>query len=158
MNAPLSRRDRALAVVFGAVSVPWTYAFVVGGLALWPSFVASASFYAADESLWRSFLANAAGIAYGAATLAIVAHLGGGPVILSLVVGAFMFLASLHDAAGLFTPGGFLGYAILFSVHAANETAFGVGGLAGETLAATLSMFAGALIGLGVARLSDRFG
>lgn len=155
MLTSLSREDRLLAVVFGAVSVPWTYAFVAGGLALWPSFIASGSFYAADESLWRSFLANAAGIAYAAATLAVVAYVGGGTAALSVVVGVFMLLASLHDAIGLFTPGGFFGYATLFSVHAAEATVFGIPGLAGETGAAMLSMFAGAAIGLGTARIRD---
>jgi hypothetical protein len=153
----LSRRDRVLAVLFGAVSVPWTYLFVVGGLALWPSFIASASFYAADESLERSLGANAVGIAYAAATLALVSFVGGEAVVLSVVVGAFMFIASLNDAVGLYTPGGFFGYATLFSVHAANSTVFGLSGLAGETAAAVLSMFVGAFIGLGTARLRDRF-
>ena len=31
----------ALALVFGLVSVPWTYAFVVTGVPLWPSFIYS---------------------------------------------------------------------------------------------------------------------
>lgn len=157
MVSTFSRGDRTLAVVFGMVSVPWTYAFVVGGLALWPSFIASASFYAADESLTRSFLSNAAGIAYAAATLALVSRLEGGPLLLSVVVGGFMLLASLHGAVGLFTPGGFFGYATLFSVHAAEATVFGLSRLPGATLTATLSMFAGAVIGLGTARLRDRF-
>lgn len=157
MDLTLSRRDRVLAVVFGVVSVPWTYLFVAGGLALWPSFIASASFYAADESLGRSVGANVVGIAYATATLAVVSLVGGEVLALSLVVGAFMFLASLHDAVGLFTPGGFFGYATLFSVHAANSTVLGLPGLAGETVAAVLSMLAGAFIGLGTAWLRDRF-
>lgn len=76
--------------------------------------------------------------------------LSGGIIALSIVVGAFMFLASLHGFVPLlsFTPGGFLGYATMFSVHAANATAFGVGGLPGETLAAIVSMLIGAAIGL----------
>lgn len=156
MATRLSRRDGVLAVVFGVVSVPWTYAFVVGGLALWPSFIASASFFAADESFHRSFVANAAGIAYAAITLAVVASLGGGPVVLSVVVGAFMLLASLHGAVDLFTPGGFFGYATLFSVHAAEATVFGLARLPGATLTAVLSMFTGAAIGLGTALLRDR--
>lgn len=152
----------ALAVVFGLASVPWTYAFVASlQIPLWPAFIGSASFYAAGgglEGLKLGSASNAAGIAYGAATLWVVtAFLGGGVVALSVVVGAFMFLASLHAAVEplSFTPGGFFGYATLFSVHAAEATAFGVPGLAGETLAAALSMLLGALIGLGTERLSD---
>jgi hypothetical protein len=153
----------ALAVVFGLASVPWTYAFVAGlHVPLWPSFVASATFYAADgglEGLRRGYASNLAGIAYGAATIALVdGALGGGDVALAVVVGAFMFLASLHGYVSLlsFTPGGFFGYATLFSVHAAGATAFGVPGLAGETLATVVSMLLGACIGLGTQVASDR--
>jgi len=73
---------------------------------------------------------------------------GSSVVALSLVVGAFMFFASLHEYVGLlsFTPG--VGYATMFSVHAAEATSFGVTGLAGETLAAVASMFLGAAMGL----------
>jgi hypothetical protein len=145
----------ALALVFGLASVPWTYAFVAGlGIPLWPSFVASATFYAAGDGmdgLTRGYASNAAGIIYAALTLAVVdGLLGGGIVALSVVVGAFMFLASLHEFVPLlsFTPGGFLGYATMFSVHAAEATAFGLTGLRGETLAAVLSMLLGAVIGL----------
>ncbi len=152
----------ALAIVFGLASVPWTYAFVAGlEIPLWPAFIGSASFYAAGgglDGLKLGAASNAAGIAYGAATLWLVnSFLGGGVVALSVVVGAFMFLASLHAAVETlsFTPGGFFGYATLFSVHAADATAFGVPGLAGETLATALSMLLGALIGLGTERLSD---
>jgi len=153
----------SLAVVFGLASVPWTYAFVSGGVPLWPAFVASATFYAVDEDglvgLRRGYASNLAGICYAAATLAVVdGVLGGGPLALSVVVGAFMFLASLHAAVSplSFTPGGFFGYATLFSVHAAEATAFGVSGLPGETLAAVVSMLLGAVIGLGTDLLSDR--
>ena len=155
-------RTWALAVVFGLASVPWTYAFVAGDVPLWPAFIASATFYATDKEglagLRRGYASNAAGIAYAAATLALVDALGGGVLTLSVVVGAFMFLASLHAFVPLlsFTPGGFFGYATLFSVHAAGATAFGLGGLAGETVAAVVSMLAGACIGLGTERLSDR--
>ena len=155
---------RSLAVVFGLASIPWTYAFVAGlRIPLWPSFIASASFYAAGggtDGLVRSYASNLAGIAYAAATLAIVnGYLGGSAVALSVVVGAFMLLASLHDAVPLlsFTPGGFFGYATMFSVSAAGATALGVSGLAGETLAAALSMFLGAGIGLATEVLSSRF-
>jgi len=145
----------ARAVVFGLASIPWTYAFVAGlRLPLWPSFIASATFYAAGEGLdglARGYASNAVGIVYGALTLAVVdGLLGGGVVALSVVVGAFMFLASLHEFVPLlsFTPGGFFGYATMFSVHAAEATAVGLTGLPGETLAAVLSMFLGAVIGL----------
>jgi hypothetical protein len=152
----------ALAVVFGLASVPWTYAFVAGlHVPLWPSFIASASFYAAGgglAGLQRGYASNAAGIIYGAATLWLVdSVLGGGVIALSVVVGAFMFLTSLHARVQTlsFTPGGFFGYATLFSVHAAGATAFGVAGLPGETLAAAVSMLLGAVIGLATERASD---
>lgn len=152
----------ALAVVFGLASVPWTYAFVAGlEIPLWPSFIASATFYAAGSGvtgLLRGYASNTAGIVYGALTLAIVdGLLGGGVVALSVVVGAFMFLASLHEFVPLlsFTPGAFFGYATMFSVHAAAATAFGVPGLPGETLAAVLSMGLGAVIGLTTAEVSS---
>ena len=46
-----------------------------------------------------------------------------------------MFLASLHGFVRLlsFTPGGFFGYATMFSVNA-GATAFGVTGLPDESL------------------------
>lgn len=143
----------ALAVVFGTVSVPWTYAFVVGGVPLWPSFIASASYYAAGggpEGLLRGTASNVTGIAYAAVTIVIVdAVSGSSVVVLSVVVGAFMLLASLHDHVPVlsFTPGGFFGYATMFSVHEAGATAFGVPGVAGQTFAAAGGMVVGALIG-----------
>ena len=151
----------SLALVFGLASVPWTYAFVTGGVPLWPSFIASASFYAAGGGLGglkRGYAGNLAGVLYGTATLAVVAWLGGGALALSVVVGAFMLLASLHEfvPALSFTPGAFFGYATLFSVHAAEATAFGVPGLPGETLAAVVSMLLGACIGLGTELVSER--
>jgi len=151
----------ALAVVFGLASVPWTYGFVAGNVPLWPAFVASATYYAAGEgvpALVRGYAANAAGIGYAAATLALVGAVDGGLLALSLAVGAFMFLASLHDFLPLlsFTPGGFFGYATMFSVDAAGATAFGIPGLAGGTVAALASMGAGALIGLGTDTLGRR--
>lgn len=151
----------SLAVVFGLASVPWTYVFVAGlEIPLWPSFIASASFYAAGggtDGLVRGYASNLAGILYAVATLAIVAAVGGGTVALSLAVGAFMFLASLHEYVSVlsFTPGGFFGYATMFSVSAAGASVGGVGGLPGEALAAVLSMLLGAFIGLGTERLSD---
>ena len=145
----------ALAVVFGFASIPWTYAFVAGlHIPLWPSFIASGTFYAAGDGLdgiIHGYASNSIGIVYAALTLALVnGFLGGGAVALSLVVGVFMFLASLHSLIPLlsFTPGGFFGYATMFSVHAADATAFGVTGLPGETAAALLSMLIGAVIGL----------
>ncbi len=150
-----------LAVVFGLVSVPWTYAFVAGDVPLWPSFVASATFYAAGgdlDGLVRGSASNLSGIAYATATLAVVnGLLGGGPVALAVVVGAFMFFASLHESVPVlsFAPGAFLGYATMFSVHAADAAAFGVPGLAGETLAAVASMLAGAAIGFGTERAGE---
>ncbi|MFB6174187.1 MAG: DUF1097 domain-containing protein [Halobacteriales archaeon] len=159
----LARWNRrwALAAVFGLVSVPWTYAFVVSGIPLWPSFVASAAYFAADEGprgFGRATAGVLAGIAYGAATLAVVAGLGGGVAALSLAVGAAMFLASLHAFAPavFFPPGLFLGYATLFSVHAAGARALGLGGLPGETIAAALAMGIGAAIGLAADGASAR--
>jgi len=153
----------ALAVVFGLASIPWTYAFVAGlRIPLWPSFIASATFYAAGngiDGLTRGYASNAVGIVYAALTLAVVDGLfGGGVVALSVVVGAFMFLATLHEFVPLlsFTPGGFFGYATMFSVHAAKATAFGLTGLPGETLAAILSMFLGAVIGLILSAVTSR--
>lgn len=145
----------SLAVVFGLASIPWTYGFVAGlQIPLWPSFIASGTFYAAGtgvDGLARGYASNLAGIVYAAATLAIVnTYFGGGVIALSIAVGVFMFLASLHEFVPVlsFTPGGFFGYATLFSVSAADATALGIAGLPGETLAAIVSMFIGAVIGL----------
>lgn len=153
----------AVAVVFGVASVPWTYGFVAGwDVPLWPAFIGSATYYAAGsgvDGLVRGYASNLAGIAYGAATLAVVDALFGGSVVgLSLVVGLAMFLASLHAAVPLlsFTPGGFFGYATLFSVHAAGSTAFGVGGLPGQTVAAVVAMAIGAVIGVLTDETSSR--
>jgi hypothetical protein len=152
----------ALAVVFGLASIPWTYAFVAGlHTPLWPSFIASATFYAAGdglEGLAQGYASNTTGIIYAAFTLAIVdGFLGGGVVALSVVVGAFMFLASLHEFVPLlsFTPGGFFGYATMFSIHAAEATTFGLTGLPGETLAAVVSMLIGAVIGITTDQMSS---
>lgn len=150
----------ALAVAFGVASVPWTYAFVAGlHLPLWPSFVASASFFAAGggiAGLARGYLGNLAGIVYAAATLLVVDAAGGGPLVLSLVVGAFMLLASAHAFVPRldFAPAAFFGYATLFGVHAAGAAAFGVSGLGGEALAAVVAMLLGACIGLAVERIA----
>ena len=148
----------ALALAFGLASVPWTYAFVAGlHLPLWPSFVASASFFAAGgglDGLVRGYFGNLAGIGYAVATILVTGAVGGGPVTLSFVVGAFMLLASLHAfVPGLsFTPAAFFGYATVFGVHAAGADAFGLTGLAGEGTAAVVSMLIGACIGLAVER------
>lgn len=151
----------SLAVVFGLTSILWTYTFVAElHLPLWPSFIASASFYAAGgglQGLKRGYASNFAGIVYATATIGVVnTYFGGGDVALSVVVGAFMFLASLHEYVSplSFTPGGFFGYATMFGVHAAETTTFGVGGLFGETLAAVASMFIGAAIGIVTERVS----
>jgi len=148
----------ALALAFGLASVPWTYAFVAGlHLPLWPSFVASASFFAAGgglDGLVRGYFGNLAGIGYAVSTILVTGAVGGGPVALSFVVGAFMLLASLHAfVPGLsFTPAAFFGYATMFGVHAAGADAFGLTGIAGEGTAAVVSMLIGACIGLAVER------
>ena len=152
----------SLAVVFGLASIPWTYGFVAGlDIPLWPSFIASATFYAAGsglEALKKAYASNFAGIIYAAATLLIVeTFFDGGVLGLSVVVGAFMLIASLHEFVPIlsFTPGAFFGYATMFSVNAAEATAFGVTGLPGETLAAVVSMLIGAVIGLATDELSS---
>jgi len=147
----------ALAAVFGVASVPWTYAFVVSGVPLWPSFIASAAYYAAGEgrdAYLRATASTGAGIAYAAGTLAVVDALGGGSLVLAAIVGVAMFLASLHAVVPplSFTPGGFFGYATMFSVHAAGATV-ALPGLLGETVAAALSMGLDAAIGLATDRL-----
>lgn len=170
-NPPLRERidsrteTWSLAIVFGLASIPWTYGFVAGlQIPLWPSFIASGTFYAAGtglDGLTRGYASNLVGIVYAAATLAIVnTYFGGGVIALSLVVGGFMFLASLHEFIPVlsFTPGGFFGYATMFSVYAVDATAFGVAGLPGETLAAVVSMFIGAVIGLTTDEVSSFFG
>lgn len=152
----------SLAVVFGLASVPWTYAFVAElGLPLWPSFVAAATFYAAGgglDGLRRGLAGNLAGVVYAAATVGLVeGTFGGGVLALSLVVGAFMFLASLHPFVEpvSFAPAAFFGYATLFGVHAAG-TGVALAGLSGETAAAVLAMLVGAGIGLGTETVSNR--
>ena len=150
----------ALAVVFGIASVPWTYGFIAGSVPLWPAFIASATYYAAGDglpALARGYAANAAGIGHAAATLALVGAVDGGLLTLSLVVGAFMFLASLHDFLPLlsFTPGGFFGYATAFSVHAAGRTVL-FSGLAGETAATAIAMLIGAAVGIATDVAGDR--
>ena len=150
----------ALALAFGLASVPWTYAFVAGRhLPLWPAFVASASFFAAGgglDGLVRGYAANLAGIGYAWTTILVVGAVGGGPVVLSFVVGAFMLLASLHAFVPRldFTPGAFFGYATMFGVHAAGAGAWGPTGLAGEGTAAVVAMLIGACIGIAVERIA----
>lgn len=145
----------ALAVVFGVASVPWTYGFVAGlDLPLWPAFIASATYFAAGHgprALVRGYASNFIGAGYGAVTLALVdGYLGGGVLALSLVVGSFMLLASLHAAVPLlsFTPGGFLGYATLFGVHAADVSIYGIGDIRGAFVGTAVAMLIGAVIGL----------
>lgn len=142
-----------LAVLFGLASVPWTYGFVAGlEIPLWPSFIASATFFAAGggrAGLARGMASLTAGAAYAWATLAFTGWLGGGDLVLALLVGVAMLVASLHAyVPGLdFTPGGFFGFATMFSVHAAGATGFGWTGLAGETAVTVVSMAIGAAIG-----------
>lgn len=154
-SEPSGRPDRGavtMAVVFGLLSVPWTFGFEqVAGLPLWPSFIASASFLAAGGGrvgFGRSLAGNLTGGAYATLTLAVVALLDGGVLTLSVVVGAFMFLASLHALVPVpsFTPAAFFGYAVVFSVHAAGVQ-LGMAGLAGELVASAASLGIGAGIG-----------
>lgn len=152
----------SLAVVFGLASVPWTYGFVAGlDWPLWPSFVAAATFYAAGgglEGLQRGYAGNLVGVLYAAATIGIVeGSLGGGALALSLVVGAFMFLASLHPFVDplAYAPAGFFGYATLFGLHAAGSGVL-LSGLGGEVVAAAVAMLVGAVIGLGTEVVSNR--
>lgn len=155
----------ALAVAFGLASVPWTYAFVAGlGIPLWPSFVASATYFAADadgvRGAKRAAASILAGVSYAALTIVVVnAALGGGAVALSLVVGVFMFLATLHAfvPALSFTPGAFFGYATLFGVSAADPSAFGIAGVGGTALAAGVAMLIGVGIGVTVDAASERY-
>lgn len=141
-----------MAVVFGALSVPWTFGFEqVSGLPLWPSFIASASFFAAGGGVMgfgRSLAGNLVGAAYGVIPLVLVGFVGGGVVGLSLAVGGLMFVASLHAFVSFlsFTPAGFFGFAALFGVHAAGVT-LGAGGLLGTFVAAGVSLGIGAGIG-----------
>ena len=149
----------ALSFVVGAfMLLASLHAFVAGlHLPLWPSFVASASFFAAGgglDGLVRGYFGNLAGIGYAVATILVTGAVGGGPVTLSFVVGAFMLLAGLHAFVPRldFTPGAFFGYATMFGVHAAGAGAFGLTGLAGEGTAAVVAMLLGACIGLAVER------
>lgn len=151
-----------LAVVFGLSAVPWTYGFVAGlDLPLWPSFVAAATYYAAGgglDGLSRGAVGNVTGVAYAAATIAVVdGPLGGGTVALSIVVGGFMLLASLHTLVPplSFAPAAFLGYATLFGVHSAG-TPVVLSGLLGETLAAAAAMLVGAGLGYATDAVSMR--
>lgn len=150
-----------MALVFGLLAVAWTYGFEqVGGLPLWPSFVASASLFAAGggpRGFVQSLAGNVLGGFYAALTLAIVAGLGGGVVELSLVVGGFMLLASLHALVGAlaFTPAAFFGYAAVFGVHASG-TSLALAGTGGELVATLASMAIGAALGLLAEALADR--
>ncbi len=154
----------ALAIVFGLISAPWTYAFIAQlHIPLWPAFIGSATYFATDTKgitgLTKGAASNVAGILYAALTLyAVNSYLGGNIIALSVVVGIAMFAASLHVEIPVlsFTPGGFFGYATLFSVNAANATAFGLTGLGGETIATIVSMLIGALIGFAADRTSNR--
>lgn len=162
-KAPSSdRRALALAVLFGLISVPWTYGFEqVASLPLWPSFIASATYFSTSKGfagLGRGLAGNVMGAAYALATLALAAALDLGAVGLSLAVGAGMFLAGLHayvDALS-FTPAGFFGYATLFSVDAAGAELW-MAGFAGVGIATAASLAIGALLGLLADRLAARW-
>lgn len=159
-RAPRRERTAVLAVVFGVASVPWTYAFVVTDVPLWPSFVAAATFSAAGggiDGLVRGAAGNLIGVLYATATLAIVGIAGGGPLVLATVVGGFMLIASLHALVPLlsFAPSAFFGYATLFGIHATGATIL-AGGLAGETVVAGGAMVAGTTVGFAVEQVADR--
>lgn len=147
------KRAYAMALVFGVLSVPWTFGFEqIHGLPLWPSFIASASFFATEGGLrgaGKSLAGNLLGAIYGAATLGLVAWVGLGTIGLSFVVGSFMLLASLHALlpALSFTPAAFLGYASLFGVHEA-AVRLALPGVGGELLAAGTALVIGGLVGL----------
>ncbi len=153
-------KNLAVAVIFGLVSVPWTYLFGIFNLVLWPSFIASASFFASGakaRGFLRSYLNNFLGIAYAAITILITDSLFGSDLLwLSIFVGILMFVASMHYLVRQlsFMPATFFGYAVMFSVNAFGGTVF-VSGLLGQFLAAALSMLIGALIGLSVDSLGS---
>lgn len=154
-------KTRALAIVFGLAAVPWTYVFVEWlPLPLWPSFVASASVFAAGggrRGLVRGAAGNVTGIAYATATLLVVSgSFGGRSIALALVVGGFMLLASLHAEIPVlsFAPGAFLGFAATFGVDAAGTGLLGGGHLA-VAVATVASMLLGAAIAVGTDLASD---
>lgn len=158
---PADREALTLAVLFGLVSVPWTYGFeLAASLPLWPSFVASATYFATSKGLAglaRGLAGNVVGAGYALATLALGAAVGWGALGLSLAVGAGMFLAGLHAFADplSFTPAGFLGYAVLFSVDAAGVE-LALAGLPGVGVAAAASLAIGAALGWTADRASVR--
>lgn len=150
----------SLAIVFGLLSIPWTYGFLTADIPLWPAFIGSATYFAAGRGrsgLIRGVASNLVGVAYGFATLWIVTAIGGAILILSLIVGLCMFLVTLHASLPFisYTPGGFLGYATLFSVHAAERTIL-VSGLPGEMVATAVAIAIGAIIGIGADVVSRR--
>lgn len=141
----------ALAVVFGVVSIPWTYGFLRWEIPLWPSFIGSATYYASTRGasgLGRTVLAASLGIAYAATTLAVAGDAA--ILVLSVAVGVGMLVASLHPLVSVLAhgPAAFMGYAALFSVDAASATVFGLTGLGGVTAATTVSFVVGSVIGL----------
>jgi hypothetical protein len=149
---PGSQRALALAVVFGVASVPWTYGFELSAqLPLWPSFIASATYFSTGgglPGLGRGLAGNLAGALYAVAVLALVDALALGAVGLSLAVGAAMFAAGLHafvDALS-FAPAAFFGFATLFSVHAAGVH-LAQAGTPGVLWATAASLAIGAAIG-----------
>lgn len=159
-NSTDRRRTLVLAVLFGAASVPWTYGFELApSLPLWPSFIASAAVFAAGggwSGLRDALVGLTLGATYAAATLWIAGGAGAGVLALSIAVGAFMFVASLHEAVPWtgYGPAAFLGFAAMFSVTAAG-IGLGGAGLLPELTATLGSMAIGALIGRGVEWATD---
>ena len=92
------KKNLLVAIIFGIVSIPWTYFFGVFNLVLWPSFIASASFFAAGAGLkgfYKSYVNNLLGIIYAILTILIAQMFGNSLFWLSFYVGLFMFIASL---------------------------------------------------------------
>ena len=139
------------ALVFGIASIPWTYLFALFQIPLWPSFIASASFFASGKKFFKSYLNNLIGIIYAALTLLFARDIFRSSVLwLSIIVGIFMFIGSLHYMLKLlsFLPAVFLGYATMFSINAAKATIGGVSGIFGQVLATATSMLIGSIIAL----------
>ena len=157
----LKNKGLMTGIVFGVVSVPWTYFFErVLLIPLWPSFIASASFFAAGggfRNLTRSYLANISGIIYALFTLLISDLIFRNDIIwLSIFVGIFMFGASMHYVSGLFfLPGMFFGYAAMFSVNAVDAGIIGYFGAGAQAVAAAISMLIGAVIGFIVEKIAS---
>ena len=141
------------AIIFGIVSVPWTYIFTLIEVPLLPSFISSASYFASGKKFFKSYLNNFLGIIYAGLTLLFSTYLfTNSPMMLSVIVGIFMFIGSMHYVYKIlsFLPAVFFGYATMFSVNAAGLGIFGSDALPGQVAATAVSMLFGAMIGLGV--------